>query len=130
MDFKPPIAERETDELIEIASFPDNWNPLAVEQAKDELLARSISPEYQRKKFATLKRYKQKKVMVANKRKANESYDWIDFVFNLHYVLIEMLCDWDMKKDGYIRKHQQRKYTFTVIVLLVAIVYVLLKLEA
>ncbi|WP_299991869.1 hypothetical protein [uncultured Pontibacter sp.] len=126
MNFEPPISERNTDELIQIANFPDDWNPIAVEHAKNELLVRNVSPEYQSKKVSVLKRYKQKKKGVTNKRKANERYYWHDFIFRLDDVLVEMLFDWDMKKDGYLKKHQQRKYTFAVIGLAVVVVYVLL----
>lgn len=129
MNFEPPIAERNTDELIQIANFPDDWNPLAVEQAKNELLARNVLPEYQSKKVLVLKRYKQKKKEVSNKKKASERYHWHDFIFRLDDVLVEMLFDWDMKKDGYLKKHQQRKYTFAVISLLFVVVYVLLTLK-
>ncbi|MCX2740257.1 hypothetical protein [Pontibacter anaerobius] len=119
MNFEPPIAERETDELIQIVNFPDDWNPVAVEQARAELLARNISPEYNTKKVAVLKRYKQKKREFANKRKANEGYHWEDFIFSLDDVLVEMLFDWDMKKDGYLIKHRQRKYSFFILAILI-----------
>ncbi|PVY37385.1 hypothetical protein C8E01_12177 [Pontibacter virosus] len=112
-----------------MANFPDDWNPLAVEQAKNELAIRNVSPEYQNKKVSVWKRYKEKKKIVTNKRKATERYYWDDFIFRLDEVIIEMLFDWDMKKDGYIKKHQQRKYTFAVIGLLVVVVYVFLKLK-
>lgn len=129
MNFEPPIAERRTDELIQIANFPDDWNPLAVEQAKKELIVRNVPVEYENKKVSVLKRYKQKKKVTASKRKANERYYWDDFVFRLDDVIMEMLFDWDMKKDGYSKKHQQRKYTFAVVGLLVVLIYVLLKLK-
>ena len=129
MNFEPPIAERKTDELIQIANFPDDWSPLAVEQAKKELLVRNVPVEYENEKVATLKRYNKKKNTIAAKRRANEGFEWHEFIFNFSDVIVVMLFDWDMKKDGYLRKHQQRKYTFAVVGLLVLIVYVLLKLK-
>ncbi|WP_143741223.1 hypothetical protein [Pontibacter ramchanderi] len=129
MNFEPPISERNTDELIQIANFPDDWNPMAVEQAKNELMVRNVSLEYQNKKVSVWKRYKEKKKVVTNKTKANERYHWVDFIIRLDEVIVEMLFDWDMKKDGYARKHQQRKYTFAVIGILVVVGYLLLKLK-
>ena len=43
-EFKPPISERETEELIEIAhSTTDEWSQEAITQAKKELSVRKIS---------------------------------------------------------------------------------------
>ncbi|GGK77279.1 hypothetical protein ACD591_20475 [Rufibacter glacialis] len=124
MEFKPPISARETDDLIRIANFPDNWNPLAVEQAKKELLIRNVPIDYENKKVAVLNRYDQKRKEIAAKRRAREAFEWHDFMFDFHHVLLEMLCDWDMKKNGYITKHRQRKYTLSIISLLILIIYV------
>ena len=125
MNFEPPIAERKTDELIQIANFPDD----AIEQARKELLIRNVPVAYEKKKIAVLKRYNKKKNTIAAKRRSNEGFEWHEFIFSFSDVLLVMLFDWDMKKDGYSRKHQQRKYTFAVIGLLFLTVYVLLKLE-
>ncbi|RAU83152.1 hypothetical protein [Pontibacter arcticus] len=124
MEFKPPISDRATDELIRIANFPDKWNPLAVEQAKKELLIRNVPVNYVNNKGAVLNRYDKKKKVIAAKRRAKEAFEWHDFIFDFHHVLLEMLCDWDMKKDGYITKHRQRKYTLTIISILILIVYI------
>ncbi|WP_205501829.1 hypothetical protein [Rufibacter psychrotolerans] len=124
MEFKPPISDRETDDLIRIANFPNKWNPLAVEQAKKELLIRNVPVDYENKKVAVLNRYDQKKKEIAAKRRAKEAFEWHEFIFDFHHVLLEMLCDWDMKKDGYITKHRQRKYTLSIISILILIVYV------
>ncbi|MFC6999049.1 hypothetical protein [Rufibacter roseus] len=124
MEFNPPISDRETDELIRIANFPDNWNPLAVEQAKRELAIRNVPIDYENKKVSVLTRYDQKKNQIAAKRRAKEAFEWHDFIFGFHHVLLEMLCDWDMKKDGYITKHRQRKYTLSVISILILAIYV------
>jgi hypothetical protein len=123
MEFHPPISERETDELIRIANYPDEWSPVAVAQAKQELVIRNVPVEYEKKKLAVFNRYNQKKKQVTTKRKANEAFEWHEFVFGFHHVLLEMLCDWDMKKDGYLTKHRQRKYTFSILAILIAIVY-------
>jgi len=52
IDYNPPIIERDTDELIEIAnSTNDTWQSDAIEQAKVELQKRNISIEFQADKL-------------------------------------------------------------------------------
>lgn len=97
---------------------------MAVEQAKKELLIRNVPIDYENKKVAVLNRYDQKRKEIAAKRRAREAFEWHDFMFDFHHVLLEMLCDWDMKKNGYITKHRQRKYTLSIISLLILIIYV------
>lgn len=48
-DFKPPMSDRETEELIEIANCTDEdiWQREATLQAKKELIKRNISQEQQ-----------------------------------------------------------------------------------
>ncbi|MEJ8804234.1 hypothetical protein [Pontibacter sp. H249] len=128
MNFEPPIAERETGELIQIANFPDDWNPLAIEQAKKELLVRNVPVEYENKKVEALKRFKKKKNTISSKRRADEAFEWHEFIFNFSDVLVVMLFDWDMKKDGYLRKHRQRKYVLSIVILLILLIYILSKL--
>ncbi len=50
MEFKPPIASRSTDELISIAwLYPEDYQELAIEEAKRELSKRNIHKlEYQK----------------------------------------------------------------------------------
>ena len=49
--FTPPISDRETEELIEIANCTDEniWQREATVQAKKELIKRNISQEQQNK---------------------------------------------------------------------------------
>jgi len=48
MEFKPPVSERETDELIAIAnSTKDDWQQEIIVQSKVELNKRGISKEIQ-----------------------------------------------------------------------------------
>lgn len=130
MNFKPLISERETDELIQIANYPDHWNPEAGLQAKKELANRNVSLEYQNKKVAVWDRYNQKKTEITRKRRGKEGYNWLKFIFFPHEVLLEMLFDGDLKEDGYVRKHRQRKYTLTIFALLIVLVYVIFKLNS
>lgn len=48
--FIPPIEDRDTDELIAMAlGSTDHWQEEAIKQAKEELIRRNISEEYQNK---------------------------------------------------------------------------------
>lgn len=48
--FIPPIEDKDTDELIAMAhSSTEHWQEEAIKQAKEELIRRNISEEYQNK---------------------------------------------------------------------------------
>ena len=48
-EFKPPMSERETDDLVEIIYSPEHWKKEAVNQAKKELRKREVSESEQLK---------------------------------------------------------------------------------
>lgn len=53
MKFTPPVTERETDELIEIANCTnDDWQKEIIEQSKIELYKRGISKKMQEEQLA------------------------------------------------------------------------------
>src|SRR5687767_11222651 len=127
MNFTPPIAERETNELIRIANYPEKWNPLAVEQAKKELENRKVPFEQQQKKVKIWNRFYERKNEVTMQKRAEEGYDWLDVILHPIQFLLEILCDWNLKEDGYTRKHQQRKITLVLLAVIIALIYVLTK---
>ncbi|MBB6611334.1 hypothetical protein H7F15_09820 [Pontibacter sp. Tf4] len=129
MEFSPPIAARKTDELVRIANYPDKWNPVAVEQAKQELLKRNVPTDYQQRKVRNWNRFYKRKEQAISFRKAKESYSWVEVIFNLPAFLISVLFDWNLKKDGYTYKHKQRKYILAITGLLIVIVYVWVQLS-
>lgn len=52
-------------------------------------------------------------------KKAKESYDITDFIFNLGGTLIEIIFSWDLEKEGYLRKaEQQKKFRIALLFLL------------
>ncbi len=128
MEFTPPIAERATDELVRIANYPDNWNPVAVEQAKQELISRNVSVDYQQKKTKIWNQFYNRKNEATSQRRAKESYSWLDVIFDLPEFLVGVLFDWSLKKDGYTKKHKQRKYILSALVLLIVVLYVWVQL--
>ena len=105
-EFTPPIKERTTEQLLEIAGSPDKWNPKAVRLANNELITRKVEP----KKIETAKYLSKKRDKVEKKIKANESYHICDFILNPFPTLFEIIFSWELKKDGFPRKARQQKY--------------------
>lgn len=105
-DFIPPIKERTIDQLLDIVGDHDKWNPKAVSLANNELKARNVNP----KKIETAKYLSNKRKRIEKRIKANESYDFCDFVFNPLWTLIEITFAWELKKDGFVRKARQQRY--------------------
>lgn len=116
-DFKPPIKERTTDELLEIVGAPNKWNPEAVRLASNELIERKVEP----KKIKTAKYLSNKREKVSKRVKANESYHLCDFILNLFPTLFEILFSWELNKDGFSRKARQQKYFRITILILVLV---------
>ncbi len=104
-DFKPPIRERTTDELLEIVGNDKNWKQKAVELAKKELDSRKVES----KKIETAKYLSKKRNRIKANKKANEGYQLIDFILDPIPELIEIMFSWELKKDGYLRKAKQQK---------------------
>ncbi|MGY5353512.1 hypothetical protein [Wenyingzhuangia sp. IMCC45467] len=116
-DFIPPIKDRNTEELLEILAFENDWNPEAVLLAKNELAHRKIdSKEIQNIKNLS-KEFKQN----IQSEKANEGFTLADFIFDFGHTLIIILFSWELKKDGYPRKAKQQKY-FRIGILIIIII--------
>ncbi|MFT2009858.1 hypothetical protein ACMA1I_14355 [Pontibacter sp. 13R65] len=108
MEFHPPIVERRKDELIEIANFPDKWQPEAVEQAKAELVKRSVSVKEQEKTAEKLIRKYQAEQKCEMKKRAMVSYDPIELFFMFLRLPATILWGWSLKSEGYAKLHKQR----------------------
>lgn len=121
MNFTPPIPERKTDELVRIAHHPADWNPLAVEQAKEELVRRNISLEYQLTEVEKWNYLDAKKKETQSQRRAQEGYSLFDFLDS--GFIFELLFDWSLKSEGYRRKHRQRKWILSALVILILLLY-------
>ncbi|MFI2744121.1 hypothetical protein ACG2LH_15415 [Zhouia sp. PK063] len=121
-NFVPPIKSRTTEELLEIVGSPEKWNSQAVYLANNELINRNIKS----KKIETAKYLSKKRERIAYKKRENESYEGLDFIFSPLPKLFEILFSVGLKKDGYKRKARQQKYFRIVIGLLVFIIGVAL----
>ncbi|GAA3765196.1 hypothetical protein [Flavobacterium ginsengiterrae] len=114
-DFKPPIETRTTKELLAIAGAPKKWNSRVHKLAIDELYNRKVDL----KLINQAKYIETKKENLEVLKKAKESYDITDFIFNLGGTLIEIIFSWDLEKEGYLRKaEQQKKFRIALLFLL------------
>jgi hypothetical protein len=114
-DFKPSIKSRTTEELLEIAGAPKKWNERALKLALDELYNRKVGT----KQIDQAKYIEKRQVQFENLKKANESYTFLDFIFEPASNFFEILFSWELKKDGFILKaKQQRKYRPIIILII------------
>lgn len=123
-EFKPPIKERSTNQLLDIVCEPKRWNEKAVFLAQIELANRNVTKETIQQKTKQ-KIYLNNKILKIEKvRKAKEKYDLFDFIFLIDEVLIEVLFTWDFKKQGYTKKAEQQKTILCVFAIIVSILIV------
>ncbi|WP_417611763.1 hypothetical protein [Owenweeksia hongkongensis] len=110
MEFNPPIQSRSTTELIKIANYPEDWNPLAVKFAKNELAERGVSTEEQRIKVEAWDRQAKIEHHKELKRRAVESFGILNLIWMALRWPKTVLSDWSLKKGGYHRKRKERLY--------------------
>lgn len=123
-EFKPPIKERSTNQLLDIVCEPKRWNEKAVFLAQIELANRNVTKKTIQQKTKQ-KIYLNNKILKIEKvRKAKEKYDLFDFIFLIDEVLIEVLFTWDFKKQGYTKKAEQQKTILCVFTIIVSILIV------
>ena len=125
-DFKPPIATRTTKELLKIVGAVDNWNSEAVEQARLELQLRNV-PQEQIRHAEYLSKKADK---YEDLKKAKESYNMCDFIFEPVGTIFEVLFSWELKKDGFLKKAEQQKRLRLVFGLLILTLIIYMKLMA
>lgn len=108
MEFDPPIASRSTNELIEIANYPENWNPSAIEQAQRELKNREITDEHQKEKVTKWNKQAEKEHRQEMAARSIESYGILELIWMTIRWPYSLLSDWNLRSDGYIRMHKER----------------------
>jgi len=109
LEFDPPIASRETDELIEIANYIEKWDAKAVEQAKKELEIRGITKEEQNEKVSLWDAIAKEEWKLELEERKVESYSLFSLIWMAIRWPFTMLWDWHLKEDGYFRMHKQRR---------------------
>tara|TARA_R100000655_G_scaffold93352_1_gene134620 strand:- start:88 stop:567 length:480 start_codon:yes stop_codon:yes gene_type:complete len=82
-EFRPPMSERETNDLIEIVYSPEHWKKEAVTQAKNELEKRGVTKQDQLKILEEWSKEFEEEIKKAKERLENnktESYSMIEMV--------------------------------------------------
>ena len=120
MNFTPPINTRTTKELLEIAADHDNWNREAFKQACAELQTRKV--DFKQVEHTQYIINKGKKI--ASVRKAQESFDPMEFVFKPLIILLST----NLEEDGYFKKAKQQKIYRIIIGILILTLYCINKL--
>jgi len=105
-DFKPPIRERTTNELLKIVGGgEEKWSAEAVKQAMAELEIRDIGED----QIHHAKHLSERDNQIQALNKANEAYSVLDFIPNPLPAFIDIMVAMDLKKDGYLKKAEQQK---------------------
>jgi len=116
IEFQPPISERETEELIEIAhSSTDHWQKEAINQAKDELVKRNITQAQQNEVIEKWKKeekdYFEKEIERLEKNKT-ESYKPWEMILIFLFGPLKFFRWYDdvftLRKENYFLKFRQR----------------------
>jgi len=119
-EFHPPIAERTTKDLLVIIGQEDDWQPLAVRLAKEELKRRGVEEAL----FDHAKYIERKRLKLQSLRKAKKRFTICDFLCSPLGTCFQLTFLWEYEKDGYLKKAQQQK-KFRII-LFIAIVFLVL----
>jgi hypothetical protein len=108
-NFHPPIASRETEELIFIAhSLSEDWQPEAIAQAKAELERRGVTPEFQEEFLKEWERdYDIMQEKALEERRA-EDFDLGEKLFIIIKWPKALFSGWDLRKEGYELKARRR----------------------
>ena len=104
-EFRQEVSGKTDDELLEIVGSPEEWQPIAVRYATDELNLRNVD----QKKIQTAKYLSKKRKRLKRQIKANQGYHICDFIFHPIPNLIEITLSWELKKDGFEKKARQQK---------------------
>ncbi len=120
-EFRPAIKSRKTDELLEIVSCGENWEPDAVNQAKTELALRNIPLERIEHSKYMAKRVERSEEI----RRAKVGYTFRDFLGSgSGLVIFEVLFSWELRREGYLRKAKQQKYLRLIFILIIVLMII------
>ena len=120
-DLIPPIKERTSKQLLNIASSPEGWREDAVAQTLEELKSRNISED----KINHARHSSKQKIKLEELGKAKESYTILDFLYNPLATFFEIVFSWELRKDGFERKANQQLWLRPIflLVIIIAIIY-------
>lgn len=115
-EFRPPIAERATEKLIQIVyEGIDHWQHEAIDQAKKELIKRNISQEEQNnvveKWERELDEYLQEQAIVFEQNEF-ESYTKLRMLYIFSVAPFILVGKWSVGKDLFELRNENFKLKF------------------
>jgi len=128
-DFNPPIANRDTEELMAIAhSSTDIWQQEAIDQAKAELNKRAVSKEEEQK---ILDKWKEEERLAAiayeKKLELNktESYTFIRMIAIFFLAIFLLFTKWsfDLTLKQLWKQNYKRKFYQRIVLLISGIIF-------
>ncbi|AOW20177.1 hypothetical protein [Urechidicola croceus] len=121
-EFKPPISERETEELIKIKySTTDKWQQEAINQANKELIKRNVTEKYESEIFQKWQQENEEYFRIIQEKlekNKTESYKiWEIIVLYLFGPIIFIrgygyYTIFNLRRDNYLLKFKQRIIVF------------------
>ena len=109
-EIDPSIKSYSNEELIAIANVPNELPETVIEEAKAELLARGITEIEQNKQLRDWKKQEKLAEQKEADARAIESYGLYDLFWLAIRWPLTLLTDWSLRKEGYIRKYDERLY--------------------
>jgi hypothetical protein len=108
-EFNPPIEERDTDELVIIASSSTNdWQQDAIDIATQELRRRRVSLNQQQERYKYILTEEARVHKEEMDRRAVEDFHPIEMILMVVVWPKTMLKNWSLRKEGYILKAKRR----------------------
>ncbi|MBL7733579.1 MAG: hypothetical protein JNM88_20585 [Chitinophagaceae bacterium] len=128
MEYKPPLSERQTNELLDIISNEDEWVKEAQQSAEEELRRRNISNEtIAAEKVKRIKGLEKIRKQRVDKLEANRTASYslkemiaivVFFPFSLFLHLNPLAEFWKLDAGNYKRKIWQRSMLIVVSIFL------------
>ena len=114
-EFKPPMSERETEDLVEIVYSPEHWKKEAVNHAKKELKKRGVSENDQLEILdKSYKEFEKKLKAEKDRLESNKtaSYTYLEmasiFIFGPLSLIRRIDPIFYLKNENYYLKFKQR----------------------
>ena len=113
--YKTKIESKSTDELIAIVNLePENWQEDFIVQAKLELEKRGLSKGEIEERTSLLKDNFEEYLWRESQFRANESYRFLEIIFQVLFFYKYLFSNWQLSKYGYKRKAKQRRTALIV----------------
>lgn len=137
MEFNPPMSARSTLELIDIAHGSEkNWQREAIDAAKQELINRNVTDEYQQSVLDRWEEYEHEldeQIRIESDLHAQERYSigfLAAYVFIFPMILaLRVHFDeslYSLKQGNYIIKYQQKKTARLIAIIAWTVLFIVL----